>query len=272
MPELPEVEITVRSIAPAISGQTVTAFRRHHRQLRQPVPANLAKQIAGKTVRRVYRRAKYIIVDFDEGSLILHLGMSGSLRLISGEAPPRRKHDHLEWFFDNGVLLRYHDPRRFGLCLWTTAPPRAHPLLAGLGPEPLEEGLTAEQLHASFSRRGIPIKNALMNASIIVGVGNIYASEALFRARIHPEIPANRLSKARVSRLLEAIRATLNDALDAGGSSLRDYVHADGEAGWFQLQTFVYGRGGEPCRVCGAAVQIMRQSGRATYYCARCQK
>ncbi|MDR1529295.1 MAG: bifunctional DNA-formamidopyrimidine glycosylase/DNA-(apurinic or apyrimidinic site) lyase [Burkholderiales bacterium] len=275
MPELPEVEITVRSIAPIISGQTVVDFRSHHRKLRRPIPANLATQLIGQTVRHVFRRAKYIIIDFDHGSLIVHLGMSGSLRLIAGatsDIPPRKKHDHLEWFFSNGILLRYHDPRRFGLCVWTTSPPLTHALFARLGPEPFDERLTAEQLQISFSRRSIAIKNALMDAAIIVGVGNIYANEALFRAGIHPETPACQLRRARVSRLLAAIRATLNDALAAGGSSLRDYVHTDGEEGWFQLQTFVYGRSGESCRKCGTLIRTIRQSGRATYYCARCQK
>ncbi len=258
MPELPEIQTTVNYLIPRLTGLAITSFRCFNRKLRQPVPSGLAKQLTGQTICRVYRRAKYIIVELDHGALIIHLGMSGTLRFTK-KKPPRLKHDHLEWLFNNDAMLRFHDPRRFGLCLWTSAPPLTHPLLARLGPEPLDNTLDAA-------------KNALMDATIIAGIGNIYANEALFRAGIRPSVSAGHLTEKRLARLLDAVRATLNDALAAGGSSLRDYVHADGASGWFQLQAFVYGREQQPCRICGAAIRCMRQNGRASYYCARCQK
>jgi formamidopyrimidine-DNA glycosylase (fpg) len=271
MPELPEVQTTVNALEPRLSGLVVISFRCHCRQLRQPVPAALGKRLVGHLVRRIYRRAKYIIVEFDDGALILHLGMSGSLRLTR-EPTTRLKHDHLEWRFNDGSILYFHDPRRFGLCLWTTSPPLEHPLLARLGPEPLDDAFNAAQLKTRLAGRRASIKSALMDATIIVGIGNIYASEALFRAGIRPDTPAGTLGEKRLARLLDAIRATLDDALVAGGSSLRDYVHADGASGWFQLQTFVYGREEQPCRVCGTTIRSTRHNQRTTYYCPRCQK
>lgn len=271
MPELPEIQTTANYLIPRLTGLAITSFRCFNRKLRQPVPSGLAKQLTGQTICRVYRRAKYIIVELDHGALIIHLGMSGTLRFTK-EKPPRLKHDHLEWHFNNDAMLRFLDPRRFGLCLWTSAPPLTHPLLARLGPEPLDNTLDAAQLKARLAGRRILIKNALMDATIIAGIGNIYANEALFRAGIRPSVSAGYLTEKRLARLLDAVRATLNDALAAGGSSLRDYVHANGASGWFQLQAFVYGREQQPCRICGAAIRCMRQNGRASYYCARCQK
>lgn len=271
MPELPEVQTTVNYLAPRLVGLTVTSFRCFNRKLRQPVPASLAKKLIRQTIRRIYRRAKYIIVESDNGALIIHLGMSGTLRFAK-ESTPRLKHDHLEWYFNDGSLLRFHDPRRFGLCLWTSIPPLTHPLLAQLGPEPWDDALDSTYLKTRLAGRNVSIKSALMDATIIAGIGNIYANEALFRAGVRPDTAAGKLSKKRLARLLDAIRATLNDALVAGGSSLRDYVHADGASGWFQLQTFVYDRAQQPCRVCGIPIRCMRQNNRTSYYCSRCQK
>ncbi|MDR0770493.1 MAG: bifunctional DNA-formamidopyrimidine glycosylase/DNA-(apurinic or apyrimidinic site) lyase [Burkholderiales bacterium] len=280
MPELPEVEVTARSLRSVITGHCIEAFRCFDRRLRQPVPAGLSKTLAGRRVVEVRRRAKYLLLDCDAGghksggTLILHLGMSGSLRLFPpGVAlPPRRKHDHLEFLFDHGALVRYHDPRRFGLCVWAPATDETPPLLAELGPEPLDDAFQAESLRQALHGRTAPIKNALMDARVVVGVGNIYASEALFRAGIRPATPACRLGLVRVARLVDAVRATLEDAIAAGGSSLRDYAKTDGSDGWFQNDCFVYGRAGEPCRRCGAPIQQLRQAGRATFYCKRCQR
>ncbi len=282
MPELPEVEVTARSLRPVIEGRRIEAFRCFDRRLRLPVSAGLARTLAGRRVTGVCRRAKYLLLVCDArdgdktagGTLILHLGMSGSLRVFPPVAgiPPRRKHDHLELLFDNGALVRYHDPRRFGLCVWAPAAGKTPDLLDGLGPEPLDGAFHAEALRQALRGRTAPIKNALMDARVVVGVGNIYASEALFRAGIRPSTPAGRLGPLRLARLVDAVRATLEDAIAAGGSSLRDYVQTDGSDGWFQNDCFVYGRAGEPCRRCGAPIRQLRQAGRATFYCSRCQR
>ncbi|MCL2872065.1 MAG: bifunctional DNA-formamidopyrimidine glycosylase/DNA-(apurinic or apyrimidinic site) lyase [Betaproteobacteria bacterium] len=281
MPELPEVEVTVRSLRAAVKGQIIQAFLCHDRRLRQPVAAGLSRTLVGRCVTDVRRRAKYLLLICDDspgnkpgGMLILHLGMSGSLRVFppGADVPPRRKHDHLEFLFDHGALVRYHDPRRFGLCVWAHTLDKTHKLLANLGPEPLAGDFHAEGLRAALQGRTAPIKNALMDAHVVVGVGNIYASEALFRAGIRPDTPAGRLGGVRLARLVEAIRATLEDAIAAGGSSLRDYAQTDGSDGWFQNDCFVYGRAGEPCRCCGAPIRQLRQAGRATFFCPRCQR
>jgi formamidopyrimidine-DNA glycosylase len=283
MPELPEVEVTVRSLQPAIKGHCIESFRCFDRRLRQPVPAGLGKTLVGRRVIDVRRRAKYLLLDCSAlndarngktgGTLILHLGMSGSLRVFpsAAAAPPRRKHDHLEFLFDHGVLVRYHDPRRFGLCVWAPANAETPSFLAALGPEPLGDAFHAEVLRQALQGRTTPIKNALMDAHVVVGVGNIYASEALFRAGIRPTAPAGSIGLIRLARLVDAVRATLKDAIAAGGSSLRDYAKTDGSDGWFQNDCFVYDRAGEPCRRCGAPIQQLKQAGRATFYCKRCQ-
>jgi len=281
MPELPEVEVTARSLRAAVQGHTIQAFRCHDRRLRQPVAAGLGRTLVGRRVTDVRRRAKYLLLICDgtpvnkpDGMLLLHLGMSGSLRVFPPgvDVPPRRKHDHLEFWFDHGALVRYHDPRRFGLCVWSPTLDKTPDLLAHLGPEPLSADFHAEGLRAALRGRTAPIKNALMDAHVVVGVGNIYASEALFRAGIRPDTPACRLGIVRLTRLVEAVRATLADAIAAGGSSLRDYAQTDGSDGWFQNDCFVYGRTGEPCRRCGAPIRQLRQAGRATFFCPRCQR
>lgn len=269
MPELPEVETTCRGIAPHVAGRVVSAVSVRQPRLRQPIPADLAEHIVGQTVQAVERRAKYLLLRFAHGSLILHLGMSGSLRIVAAESPAQT-HDHVDILFGE-TALRLRDPRRFGMLLWHPGAPETHPLLAALGREPLEPGFDGAWLHQETRGRRTPIKQFLMDSHVLVGVGNIYASESLFRARIHPATPASRLGAARCDVLADAIRATLEDALAAGGSTLRDFVHSDGSPGYFQQQYFVYGRDGESCRVCGETIRRRVLGQRATFYCVRCQ-
>jgi len=275
VPELPEVEVTRRSLAPHLEGQAVTevVVRRH---LRWPVPKNLPELLHGKVIRALGRRGKYLLVEFDHGMLILHLGMSGSLRLLPAGAPSE-KHDHFDLVLGSGMLVRLRDPRRFGAVLWHEGGAGAHPLLAALGPEPLPDesgqcAFDARYLYRVTRNRRIAIKQLIMNSRVVVGVGNIYAGEALFRAGIPPQLAAGRLSLPRCARLVEEIRATLTEAIEKGGSSLRDFVDGAGRPGYFQQHYWVYGRGGEPCRKCGAPVRQIRQGQRSSFYCPQCQK
>jgi len=240
-------------------------------RLRWPVPADLPVRVAGRTIERLDRRSKYLLFRLGKDTFLVHLGMTGSLRAFSA-APPRRPHDHADVVLDSGVTLRYHDPRRFGAMLWVPDPADAHPLLAKLGPEPFDPAFDADYLWNATRRRSAAIKVALMDNHLVVGVGNIYANEALFRAGIRPTTPANRVSRARLARLVGEVRATLAEAIAKGGSTLRDYVDSHGEPGYFQLDHFVYGRAGEPCRVCGTGIRMRRLGGRATSYCPRCQR
>jgi formamidopyrimidine-DNA glycosylase len=269
MPELPEVEITRRGIEPHLARRRITRVVVRHRGLRWPVPRNLGALLGGARIRSVGRRAKYLLLDCGKGTLILHLGMSGSLRIVPATEAPG-PHDH----FDLGVgavCVRLRDPRRFGAVLWHTGDPARHPLLARLGVEPLSSEFTGRVLHAASRGRRIAVKQLLMDHRVVVGIGNIYANESLFRARIHPRAPARRLSLARCERLAEAVRATLEDALAAGGSTLRDFVGSDGSPGDFQQQSFVYDRAGEPCRVCRTPIRRIVQGQRASFYCPVCQ-
>jgi len=274
MPELPEVETTRRGIAPLMTARTLRQLVVHESRMRWPIPADLPGKVAGHVLRHCGRRGKYLLLHFDHGCLLVHLGMSGSLRRVAFDEA-RRKHDHVEWVFDDSRFL-LHDPRRFGAVLWHDAclgPVAQHPLLAHLGVEPLDADFTAEHLHLHLRNKQQPIKLALLAGHIVVGVGNIYACEALFRARIHPQTPAARLSEVRVQRLHAAIQTTLQDALTAGGSTLRDYVNATGQAGaYFDIHATVYDRAGQPCRVCQTPIKRMVQAQRATYYCPRCQR
>lgn len=270
MPELPEVEITRRGIAPYVEGRTVTAVVVRDRRLRWPVPRNLARRLSGRTVQRVLRRGKYLLLDFGAGWLIVHLGMSGSLRVTEPGAT-LKPHEHIDLVFGR-IALRLRDPRRFGAVLWTSGDIAAHPLIAGLGVEPLSQAFSGAWLHAATRRRRTAIKPLLMNAAIVVGVGNIYANESLFRAGISPRTPAARLSRARCEKLAQAVVETLNAAIAAGGSSLRDFVHSDGSSGWFQQQYFVYERSGLPCRVCGTPIRGVRLGQRSTFLCPSCQR
>jgi formamidopyrimidine-DNA glycosylase len=270
MPELPEVEITRRGLLPTLPGRKVVAIVARHTSLRYPLPRNLPRLLAGQTLHGIDRRGKYLLFRFDHGTLILHLGMSGSLRLVAADELPER-HDHLDLVF-GAKALRLRDPRRFGAVLWVKDDASAHPLIAPLGIEPLSEAFNGEWLHAATRDRTTAIKLVLMDSHAIVGVGNIYASESLFRAGVDPRTPAGRLSRARCERIAAAVKATLEAALAAGGSTLRDFIHSDGGSGWFQQQHFVYGREGEPCRVCGAKIRTLRMGQRSTFHCPRCQR
>jgi formamidopyrimidine-DNA glycosylase len=269
MPELPEVETTRRGIAPYVERQKVTAVRLYDRRLRWPVPEDLAKRLVGRVVDRIERRSKYLLFRMGADTLLVHLGMTGSLRVYK-DAPARRAHDHVDLEFGNGVVLRYHDPRRFGAVLWS--PRKAHALLARLGPEPLGDDFDPDHLFRATRKRKAAIKLALMDSRVVVGVGNIYANEALFRAGIRPTRASNRVSALRLRRLRDAVRSTLEEAIAKGGSTLRDYVDGDGTPGSFQLHYFVYGREGRPCRVCGTPIRSVRLGGRATTFCPRCQR
>jgi formamidopyrimidine-DNA glycosylase len=270
MPELPEVEITRRGIEPFVVGRTITGLIVRNPNLRWRVPRGLARTLVGQQVKRVERRGKYLLLECGSGCLILHLGMSGSLRVIDARAPAQA-HDHVDLVFGE-TALRLRDPRRFGALLWQRGDVHRHRLLAGLGVEPLSDRFSAEYLHAVTRRRQAGIKQVLMNANIVVGVGNIYANESLFRARVHPRRRAGRLTRADCDRLVRSVRETLRDALAAGGSSLRDFVHSDGASGYFQQSYYVYDRAGQPCRVCGSAIRIARLGNRSSYFCTACQK
>lgn len=269
MPELPEVETTCRGIRPVLTGRSASGCIIRNGRLRMPVPQALAERIAGRRLEAVGRRAKYLLLRFDEGTVIVHLGMSGSLRVVDAAAPVG-PHDHVDLLFGE-IALRLRDPRRFGLMLWQDGDPATHPLLAGLGVEPLEDGFDGDWLHAATRGLRTPVKLAIMDARRVVGVGNIYASESLFRAGIHPLTPAGAIGRARCARLAAAIRETLSDAIAAGGSSLRDFVGGDGKSGYFQQQYFVYGRDGMGCRVCGGVIERAVVGQRSTFWCARCQ-
>lgn len=269
MPELPEVEITRRGIEPFVLGKTVTGVAVRNPNLRQRVPRNIARLVVGERVNELRRRGKYLLFECDAGSLIVHLGMSGSLRVVEPRSPPR-KHDHLDLVF-GGSALRLRDPRRFGVVLWSRGDSARHPLLARLGVEPLGEQFSPEFLFRITRGRDVGIKQLLMNAGVVVGVGNIYANESLFTAGIHPRVRAGRLTRARCARLVNAVRETLLAAIAAGGSSLRDFVHSDGASGYFQQHYYVYGRAALPCRVCGSVIRVARIGQRSAFYCPTCQ-
>jgi formamidopyrimidine-DNA glycosylase len=271
MPELPEVETTLRGLSPHLTGQRIADVVIRHPQLRWPVPKNLPKRLRGQTIRALHRRAKYLLVEFDHGTLILHLGMSGSLRILPA-GTPHEKHDHFDLLLDNGKLMRLRDPRRFGAVLWCAGEVAHHPLLKNLGPEPLENEFDAAHLHRATRNKTAAIKLVIMDSHVVVGVGNIYASEALFRAGIKPQLAAGKLSLPRCAKLVEEIRATLSEAIKLGGSSLRDFVNTSGQPGYFQQHYWVYGRAGEPCRKCGAPIKQIKQGQRSSFYCGVCQK
>ena len=270
MPELPEVEVTRLSFAGRIAGARVQAVRLG-KPLRWPLGVDPAT-LVGRTIRAVRRRGKYLLVDLDRGLLMLHLGMSGSLRFDQA-MPEAALHDHFDLVTDRGVL-RLNDPRRFGAVVYADGEddPRAIKLLGGLGVEPLTEQFDLDAFHAGLKKRKAPIKQVLLSGDLVVGVGNIYASEALFLAGIRPTLAANRISRPRAARLQAAIREVLAKAVAKGGSTLRDFSNAWGESGYFQLEAMVYDRAGEPCRVCGSPIRTIRQGARATYFCRVCQK
>jgi len=271
LPELPEVETTRRGILRALRGRRITGFVLQNHRLRWPVDRRLAQVLPGRQVRDVRRRAKYLLIDLDGGTLIAHLGMSGSLRVLPCETPWLR-HDHYEICLDRGRCLRFNDPRRFGSLHWTTGDPLEHPLLAGLGPEPLGKDFDGAYLAGRARRRKVAVKQLLMDQRVVVGVGNIYASEALFRAGIDPRRAAGRVSAERYARLAAAVKAVLGDAIRQGGTTLRDYVSADGTPGYFRQKLYVYERDGQPCRKCGTPIRKLVQGQRSTYFCPSCQK
>ncbi len=273
MPELPEVETVRRGLEPRLLGQRVARVETMRANLRRAFPPDLAQALDGAKILSVGRRAKYLLLGTDRGrTALVHLGMSGKLLLRPDRPEILDKHDHLLLTLEDGRVLVFNDARRFGLwALAETAELAAHPLLRHLGPEPLSDDFTVDSLFSALQKRGGPVKPALMDQKLVVGVGNIYASEALFRAHIHPETPANSLKKNQLSLLVASIRAVLEAAIASGGSTLRDYVRSDGDVGYFQHNFAVYGRAGQPCQVCATPIDQITQAGRSSFFCSICQ-
>lgn len=270
MPELPEVETTLRGISPHIVGRQATALIVRQPRLRWPIPANLPELVEGQLLRGARRRGKYLLLDFGAGQLLIHLGMSGSLRIVKADEPPLF-HDHVDLTFGEQIL-RYCDPRRFGCWLWVEGEPDAHSLLADLGPEPLTDAFTAEYLYARSRKRNQAVKQFIMDSKIVVGVGNIYANESLFMARIKPIRKAGALTRKDCEQLVSDIKFVLQRSIDQGGTTLRDFVGGDGKPGYFKQQLLVYGRGDQPCAACQKPLKEVRMNNRTTVYCVACQK
>jgi formamidopyrimidine-DNA glycosylase len=271
MPELPEVETTRRGIAQAVTGQHIENVIVREPRLRWHLPQEFAARLQSQTIHEVGRRAKYLLLQLDRGALIVHLGMSGSLRVMPA-ATVALKHDHVDLVLKSGACLRFNDPRRFGSMHYTTDDPNNHPLLKKLAPEPLSDDFNADYLAHKARRRKVAVKQFIMNGNLVVGVGNIYASEALFRAGIRPSRAAGRVKRDELVKLVKAIKAVLSAAIRAGGTTLRDYVNADGAPGYFRQKLFVYERAGEPCRKCKTPIKQLRHGQRSTYYCPKCQR
>jgi len=270
VPELPEVETTRRGIEPHLLGHTVSAVVVRDKRLRWPVPSTLTANLPGQRINTITRRGKYLLLHTAAGTALLHLGMSGSLRVLPAHTPAE-KHDHLDIVLDSGRALRLRDPRRFGTLLWTTGEPERHKLLRMLGPEPLGGDFDGDYLFAKSRKRKVAIKNFIMNGHIVVGVGNIYASEALFLAHIHPQRAAGRVSLERYRNLAKAVQKVLTAAIRAGGTTLRDFSHTDGEPGYFRQHLRVYGRTGKACERCGTAIRARITGQRSSFYCPHCQ-
>ena len=270
MPELPEVETTRRGVEPYSRGCTVESLNVREPRLRWPVPEDLGARLQGQVIREVERRAKYLLFHTANGSLMVHLGMSGSLRVMDPSEPLLR-HDHVEIRMREGHSLRFNDPRRFGCVLWIS-PGEVHPLLSHLGPEPLSDAFDGDYLYTRSRGRKVPVKALVMDGKVVVGVGNIYANEALFLSGIRPARAAGRISRARYASLAENIKQVLTSAIEQGGTTLRDFVGGDGKPGYFAQQLFVYGRGGHPCKRCGADLREVRLGQRSTVYCVACQR
>jgi len=271
MPELPEVETTCRGIAPHIEGKMIKQVVIRQPKLRWPVPETLNQILTGLTIESVSRRAKYLLFSTASGTVLLHLGMSGSLRIMSTDQAVG-KHDHIDFIFNDGTVLRFNDPRRFGAVLWTSAPAAEHPLLKKLGPEPLLADFNGELLYSLSRNRKTAVKSFIMNSHIVVGVGNIYANEALFMADIQPTRQAGNVSLARYRKLAECIRVVLQQAIGQGGTTLRDFVNEAGKPGYFQQQLKVYGRAGLPCAGCNQPLTEIRIANRSTVFCDNCQR
>ncbi len=271
MPELPEVETTLRGVAPLVVGRRVRGVVVRQRRLRWPVPRALDRDLPGQRIVAAERRAKYLLLRAERGTLIVHLGMSGSLRVVADDLPPA-PHEHFDLVLAGGRALRLRDPRRFGAVLWTDGDPHALPLLAHLGPEPLSDRFSGAWLFERSRGRAVAVKSFIMDGEIVVGVGNIYASESLHRAGIRPSRRAGRVSASECDRLAASIRGVLGDAIAAGGTTLRDFTNEVGEPGYFYAQRAVYDRAGEPCGRCGTRVRATRTGQRSTYWCPNCQR
>lgn len=276
MPELPEVETTCRGIAPHIEGKAIAKLVVRQPQLRWPIPDDLAKLVKGQTILAVRRRAKYILLDIGKskikGTIIIHLGMSGSLRVVKGHAPEPQKHEHFDLVFSNDLLLRFTDPRRFGACLWQDVDSNDNKWLDHLGPEPLSDEFNGEYLFNKSRKRTSAVKTFIMDQKIVVGVGNIYASESLFLSGISPTKAAGKISKAKYEVFAEQIKQVLTKAIAQGGTTLKDFVGSDGKPGYFAQQLHVYGRKDAPCSQCEAPIKQITQGQRSTFYCTNCQK
>jgi formamidopyrimidine-DNA glycosylase len=272
MPELPEVETVRRGIEPHVVGRRITGVQVREPRLRWPVPPDLAQRLSGRRIESAARRAKYLVLTLDSGDrLLIHLGMSGRLWVLD-PAQPLLKHDHLDLLLDSGRLLRFHDPRRFGaVLLWNAGDPE-HELLRDLGPEPFDAAFDGDYLFALSRGRSAAVKNFVMDGRVVVGAGNIYAAEALFRAGIRPGRAAGRVTRAEYAELAARIREVLSAAIVQGGTTLRDFAGANGESGYFQQDLYVYGRQGQACRTCGEAIRSKRIGQRSSFFCARCQR
>lgn len=270
MPELPEVETVKRALQTDIIAQQIKHVSVREPRLRWPIPADLAKKTQGQVIQSLERRGKYLLLGLPKGTLLIHLGMSGTLRLIEIHTTPA-KHDHVDIVLHSGKMLRFNDPRRFGAMLWTSENPSAHPLLAQLGPEPLSEAFNSNYLSQKLRARTLPIKNLIMDSSVVVGVGNIYANEALFQAGIQPQRSAGTLQASEAEKLTCAIKDVLESAIQQGGTTLKDFFSVDGKPGYFKQSLLVYGRANLPCLHCGAPLNSCRIQQRATVYCCQCQ-
>ncbi len=271
MPELPEVETTKRGIAPFVVGETVAKIIIRERQLRWPIPGTLKKQLTHELIRKLDRRAKYLLFYTESGCMLLHLGMSGSLRILDKDMP-LTKHDHVDFVFESGRTLRFRDPRKFGSILWTKDDPHQHKLIAHLGPEPLHDAFDTDYLYQKSRKRSQAVKTFIMDSRVVVGVGNIYANEALFMAGINPRQKAGKVSKARYEKLVTAIKQVLASAIKKGGTTLRDFINGEGKPGYFRNELNVYDRAGEQCVNCEKTIKIIRLGQRSTFYCSSCQK
>ena len=270
MPELPEVETTRRGIKPYIDQQTVTKVIVRQPKLRWPVPAEI-QEMEGQIVESVTRRGKYILLETQKGTALIHLGMSGSLRVVE-EGTEVEKHDHVDVVLDSGKAVRLRDPRRFGAFLWTTQNPHKHKLIRSLGPEPLSNEFNVDYLYHASRNRSMSIKQFIMNGHVVVGVGNIYACESLFKSNISPKWAAGKVSKARYQKLVDEIKTVLANAIEQGGTTLKDFVQVEGSPGYFKQELNVYGRASEPCFVCNTSIKQITQGQRSTFYCSKCQR
>lgn len=271
MPELPEVETTLRGLQPHVLHHKITQVIVRHHGLRWPIPAHIQETLKNQIINKVSRRGKYLLFQTTAGTIILHLGMSGSLRILT-KPTPAKKHDHVDIELENHAIIRLTDPRRFGAMLWTDTNPFEHDLLKNLGPEPLEKDFNGAYLWQRSRKRKVPVKSFIMDSKIVVGVGNIYAAEALFEAGISPTLQAGKVSEARYELLVAAIQRILRSAIKKGGTTLKDFVNSEGKPGYFNFHLKAYGRTGLPCVKCGTTLKEIRLGQRSTVYCPKCQK